>query len=288
MTRHNRIGKLCLAAAVTILLLVNMFACVFAVESPDFDRKCSITFTMAYDGKPLSGGSLKLYRIAYFVRMDYSYGYEWVPELADCGLSFSQAGTEEFARRIFMLVESRSLPAVQKLIGKDGTVTFGNLEAGLYVVYQTEPANGFEPINAFCVSLPMPYGNDGDYLYDIQASPKPRPIKPDPTAPTESTPPTGGFPTTPSTEPTDPHTPPTNPPEYTTLPSDMTTSTTTNTTTMHEPDSPPIISMEDKLPQTGQLWWPTWMLGIFGVLLLGLGVLMRLLLRQSAEEDTQL
>ncbi len=280
MTKRNRIGKLCLAAVVALLVLMSTVMCAFAA-APDFDRKCSITFTMAYNGEPISGGSLKMFRIAGYAYMDYSFGYVWVPELADAGLSFTDAGTEEFARRVFMLVESRSLPAVQKLIGKDGTVMFGNLDTGLYVVYQTEPAKGFEPINAFCVSMPLPYGDDGDYVYDIQASPKPRPLKPDPTTPTDDTPPTGGSPTTVPTSPTNPDTPSTNPPEHTTFPSD----TTKSTTAVYEPDSPPIISMEDKLPQTGQLWWPTWMLGLFGLLLLGLGVLMRFLLRQSAEDS---
>ena len=142
MTRHNRIGKVCLAAAVVLLILASTFLCSFAATVPDFDRKCSVTFTMAYNGTPIPGGSLKMYRIASYAYMDNSYGYQWVPELADSGLSFTQAGTEEFARRIFMLVESRSLPAMQKLIGKDGTVTFSNLDTGLYVVYQTEPAKG--------------------------------------------------------------------------------------------------------------------------------------------------
>lgn len=283
MTKRNRIGKVCLAAVVVLFVLMSTFTCTFAAV-PDFDRKCSITFTMAYNGEPISGGSLKMYRIASYAFMDNSYGYKWVPELEDCGLSFTRAGTEEFARRIFMLVETRSLPAMQKLIGKDGTVTFGNLDTGLYVVYQTEPPHGYEPINPFCVSLPMPLGDGGeDYLYDVQASPKPRPEKPDPTKPTDDTPPTGGTPTTPSTNPTNPtnpDTPPTNPPEHTTLPGE----TTTYTTSVYEPESPPIISMEDKLPQTGQLWWPTWMLGAFGLILLGLGILMRFLLRQSAED----
>ena len=139
-----------------------------------------------------------------------------------------------------MLVESRSLPAITEQIGADGTVTFSNLDCGLYVVYQTEAAPGFEPINAFCVSLPMSFGDS--FVYDVQASPKPRPEKP----------------TTPAVE------------------------TTTQPVTTPEPV--PGISMDDKLPQTGQLWWPTWMLGAFGFILLGLGILMRYLLRQSTED----
>ena len=111
MTKHNRICSICLAAVVVFLLLASSCMCAFAAV-PDFDRKCSITFTMAYNGSPISGGSLKMYRIAKWELMDNSYGFEWVPELADAGLPLSQAGTEDFARRVFMLVESRSLPAV--------------------------------------------------------------------------------------------------------------------------------------------------------------------------------
>ena len=93
------------------------------------------------------------------------------------------------------------------------------------------------------------------------------------------TPPGTTRPGTPGT----PETPTT--PSHTTPPPSREPVTQPYTTSPHGPDAPPIISMEDKLPQTGQLWWPTWMLGAFGMMLLGLGIMIRFLMRQSAEES---
>lgn len=249
--RQNRIGKLCIAVAVTIFLVMSTCLCAFAAV-PDLTRKCSVTFNMAQNGTPIPGGSLKMYRIAAWTSKGGVYTFEWTKELADSGLDLNDYGSEVFARRIFMLVESRSLPAVSSEIGDDGVVTFSNLDSGLYVVYQTEPAKDYQPINAFCVSLPMSLGDT--FVYDLQASPKPRPEKPDESYPDVTTP----------EEPT------TNP--Y----------TQQTTTPAFDPGK-----SDDRLPQTGQLWWPAWFIGGVGTVLLGFGLTLCVVSRRDPEDSEE-
>ena len=237
----NRIENLCIAAAVTIFLVMSSCFCTFAAV-PDLQRKCSVTFSMVYNGEPVKGGNLKMYRIATWTVRNGAYDFKWTYELADAGLNLADKDSEVFARHVSMLIESRSLPAIERRIDKDGKASFSDLDCGLYVVYQTEAAQGFETINAFCMALPLL--SDGNLLYDVQASPKPRPEK------------NSGV-----TEP------------------DKTNTLYTTTTVPHDNQE------QERLPQTGQLWWPAWMLGAVGVILFGIGIVLRIQSRETAEEQ---
>lgn len=255
MAKRNQTVRIAFAVVAVAFLLTSACFCVFAAEPIDLSQKCSITFTMSYNGTPLTGSVLKIYRIASWAVHDGGYSFEWVSELADAGLDLRDKDSEVFARHVSMLIESRSFPAFSSMVGPSGKTTFSELDSGLYVVYQTEAPKGYEAINAFCVSLPI-LDEEGVH-YNVQAAPKPRPEKT----------------TVPSTVPSSDPDSPTPPDEIITEVSEP-----------YDSDSPPIISMEDKLPQTGQLWWPTWMLGAFGAMLLGLGFLTRYLLRQNEEK----
>ena len=245
MRKFNRIAKLCLAAAITVLLIAVMCLNAFAA-APDLQRKGSITFTMAYNSIPVPGGTLSLYRIATVMELAGDLHYNWVPELEDSGLLLSKRNTEVFADRISMLIDSRSLPSVTRTISGHGKVTFSDLPCGLYVIYQRTPAAGFEPINAFCISIPML--EDNEFVYDISGSPKPRPE----TTTTEITV-TRVTVTTPGSE--------------------STTSPEEPTTASHEED--------ERLPQTGQLWWPAWLTGAIGLMMFGVGLSLRITTRQE-------
>ncbi len=301
MAHKNRIAELCLAAAFTIFLILSTCVIAFAAV-PNLDRMCTATFTIENDGKPVSGGDLVMYRIAQWEFRDNSYGFVWVPELEDSGLELKDKYTELFARRVSMLVDSRSLLGVTQQIDANGTAKFTDLPCGLYVVYQTRPAPGYERLSAFCVSLP--YAKDGMLAYDVTGSPKPRPEKTtDPTHPTSPTDPS--TPTVPpGTNPPGTNPPGTNPPGTTRPGSTPPTSPTPggsppSVTTPHDTPSVTTPAYEEvttapsttapsdepeRLPQTGQLWWPVFVLSICGAALLGVGVALRILYRHGLEE----
>ena len=134
----NRIGKLCIAAAVMLFLVMHSCLCVFALV-PDLQRKCSVTFTMNYNGAPIEGGTLQMYRIATWTVRNGAYDFKWTYELSGAGLNLAEKNSETFARHVSMLVESLSLPAIERPVDANGKAVFDNLECGLYVVYQTQP-----------------------------------------------------------------------------------------------------------------------------------------------------
>ena len=282
MRRFNQIAKLCFAAAVTILLTISLCLSAFAA-APDMERKGSVTFTMAYNSIPIPGGTLSLSRIATVMELAGDLHYKWVPELEDSGLALSKRDTAVFADRISMLVDSRSLPCETHTIDDHGKVTFTDLPCGLYVVYQRTPAPGFEPINAFCVSIPMI--EDNMFVYDINGSPKPRPeTSTSEITVTQVTVTTPGYETTTNlNHPSPPDEPTTVPREETgtTVPREETGTTVPHETATTAPNETTKPAEDERLPQTGQLWWPAWVIGAVGLMLFGIGLSLRITTRQE-------
>ena len=142
-------------------------------------------------------------------------------------------------------------------IGRDGRVEFAGLKVGLYLLVQEQAAPGYYKADPFLVTLPMT--ENGEYVYDVDASPKvevkDKPSRPDrPTTPDKPEEP--GEPT----QPDEPETPPETPegPE---------------TPTTEIPETPP--PLDPTLPQTGQLNWPVPALAVLGMALLAIGFLVK-------------
>ena len=90
------------------------------------------------------------------------------------------------AKELALRSVHHSLPQLRSEI-QEGSATFTGLEPGLYVVTQTEPSNGFFPIQTFLLSLPR--WTEAGYIYDLTAAPK-VPLEPEPTEPSAPTAPT--------------------------------------------------------------------------------------------------
>lgn len=184
--------KITIVLAVLVLLM-NVFAAVSAVEIPNPEKLGSITFTMVWNEEKLDSGSLTMYRVGDIHENHGDYSFVLIPELADSRLSLEDLSDPELAQSLCVLAKERQLPGITAPI-ENGEAVFANLLPGLYVVTQTqeEASEGFAPILPFLISLPqMQYG---DYVYDLTAMPKvslePIPTEPsDPTDPTQPPPP---------------------------------------------------------------------------------------------------
>ena len=183
---RNRIAVFLTALAATLFLTVP----ISAQELPDPQRNGSLTLWMAFDGQPLSGGNLTLYRVGAVSVTDGNAGFAPVPELAD-GPALADLNDPGLARELAALAQSRNLSGIQEEILM-GWVTFAPLEPGLYVVTQkqSQATEGFDAIQPFLISLPR--WENGSYVYDLTAAPK-VPLVPEETPP----PPPPSEPTTP-------------------------------------------------------------------------------------------
>lgn len=166
-----------------VLLLFSVTVSAHAIESPDLDRKGTLTLVMEWEGEKLNGGTLTIYRVGQIVLEDDAWKFILISELRERGISLEDMDDAQLAKQLNQLVKEKVLPGSTVPI-RGGEAVFTNLEAGLYLVTQEEACEGFSPINPFLTSLPR--WENGRYVYDLTAQPKVS-LESLPTQPSEST-----------------------------------------------------------------------------------------------------
>ena len=167
---------------ISLMLALTMLTLPLAASAhpvPDLNRRGSITVTMLYKNKPVSGGSLNAYKVGYVHEDNGNYSFVPVRALQDRISEFKDIQSPKLAETLAKYVAQKKLPPVTAKpvpIGKNGTAVFPNLELGLYLVVQETPAPGYEKSKPFLVSVP--YLEDGVYVYDVKPGPKTEPEKP--------------------------------------------------------------------------------------------------------------
>lgn len=161
---------------ISLVLALFLLACLPLAASahavPDVTRTdCSITVTMLYQGSPVSGGSLTLYKVGEIFEDDGNYSFVPVAALQSRISEFADIQSPELAQTLADYAKEKIVPAITtKLIGTDGTVTFSNLGVGLYLLVQQTAATGYEKASPFLVSVP--YLENDQYIYHVASTPK--------------------------------------------------------------------------------------------------------------------
>ena len=150
----RRMAALCIAFFVALLGTVPVFA-----------RTGSLTVILSSGGTPIPGGTVSLYLVASREGEEMVTASEfscWDGELT--------AGS---ARELIQLALAMQLKAVKQSVDQNGRAVFEDLPQGIYLLAQEEPAQGWEPICPFFVSIP--YASNGQWVYDVVAKPKAEP-----------------------------------------------------------------------------------------------------------------
>ncbi|MCD8125055.1 MAG: LPXTG cell wall anchor domain-containing protein [Lachnospiraceae bacterium] len=175
--KNRKILRRCLKRCAAVLfaagLLTAMSVTAFAAEVIDADRTGSISVTMQdASGTVVEGGSLALYQVAVvYVDETLQNSYELTEDFADSGVDLDELSDEALAETLEAYVDSEALDAYQTAeIGEDGAAVFTELPVGIYLVVQTEAADGYELVSSFVVTVPL--SSDGTLIYDVDASPK--------------------------------------------------------------------------------------------------------------------
>lgn len=172
-----------ITALLALLILCSLPLTAYAHEVPNENIEGSISVTMKHKGDPVPGGKLKLFHVGEVVEYDGNYDFVPTAEFAGCVTNFDDIHSPALAQKLALYAKEEWAIDSQKADAK-GNVTFSGLDNGLYLVVQTETADGYEPIDPFLVSVPR-YLN-GEYVYDVDATSKMDLIT---TEPTEEPPP---------------------------------------------------------------------------------------------------
>lgn len=210
------------------------------------------------NNKALSGGELTVYRVAEVQRKNGNLSFEYCGDFDGCAIELGDLTDSTLAGQLQEYLSDNAEGTVRE-VDANGNVNFYDLELGLYLVVQTKASKGYKPVNSFLVSLPM--AEDGEWNYEVDASPKVGAYTPEPETP-PSPPDTPDKPDKP-VSPGNPDNPvaPGNP---------------DNPVAPGSPDNPVLPGHPDNpvmngLPQTGQLNWPIPMMAVSGMLLFAFG-----------------
>ena len=180
-----------------IVLVFSMTSVVFAHDVPDPSRRGSIQVVMHWGDTMVGGGTLMLYRVGAVREDDGNYSFVPTGDFTDWGEAFENIQAPELAEELKAYAMSKHLIGQQKTIAVDGQVIFDDLDLGLYLLVQYQAAPGYSEARPFLVSVPRM--ENGEYQYDVNASPKVE-LTPEPTEPSEpTTPPTEPEPSLPQT-----------------------------------------------------------------------------------------
>lgn len=163
--------RLAIAAVLVISMIfpaVSMTA--YAHDVPDLTRTGSFSAVMAFEGNPVPGGTLTLYRVGDIREDNGDYSFALTGEYAESGVSLEHPDSVSLAGTLAAYTSENKLSGTEIDIGEDGIAFADGLELGLYLAMQTEASNGYEAVVPFLVSIPAI--EDGTYVYDVDASPK--------------------------------------------------------------------------------------------------------------------
>lgn len=160
--------------ALLVLLCLPLSASAHPVPDPARDGSCTVTITMKYQNKPISGGTVNLYKVGDVHEDDGNYSFVPVAAVKGTISAFGDIQSPELAEELAKL-EGKLTPVTETPVtvggnGKKGIAEFRDLSFGLYLAVQETAASGYGKTKPFLVSVP--YLADGEYCYDVKTVPK--------------------------------------------------------------------------------------------------------------------
>jgi hypothetical protein len=157
-----------LAVILAVLLLPVFGGTALAAEA----TTGSITVTMrdTDSGAVVPGGKLLCREAARPAVQDGKSVWAYNEAFSGCGLSLEDPGSAALAEGLSDYAKKKNIPGRELAVGSDGRASFRNLTPGLYLITQVTPAQNYDPVRPFLVSIPMTTG--GTRVYDVDASPK--------------------------------------------------------------------------------------------------------------------
>lgn len=282
---HSKSQKRIRAIMAALLLTVCVLTLGAARPALAATGPGTINLTQTDDdtGKPVAGGFVAIFQVGERRGDAFYYVSPFKVLGDDLNEHLRNDHGREYIDSLAKVADSQAsyyLPVQE--FDSDGKASFDNLPEGVYLLEQVNAAPEYNTFRPFIVTIPK----DGSYV--VNASPKMDPVHPNHKPGNHNdnngnngntnngNNGNGNTPTNGNNTP-DNTTPGSNTPNTPGLPEDNggpnpPSSTTSKTT---EPNSASYTATGEKLPQTGQLWWPIWALLVAGGVLVIAGVAWR-------------
>lgn len=158
--------KIITLGVIIVLILTGSYSA-FAEEF-DPGKTGSISVTLADQNEPIAGAELSVYYVATAtLDADGDLIYAYTEDFEQLNVSIDD---KSLAVRLDAYTAQYRVPSVQIKTDADGTAWCKDLPLGLYFVKQTGAVEGFALCTPFLVTVP--HEKDGEYLYEVNASPK--------------------------------------------------------------------------------------------------------------------
>lgn len=156
--------------AFTLVVMCAGAVSAYAHDVPDTSRTGTISVDMTYDDVAVPGGTVTLYRVGDVVSDDGNYLFELGDDYQGSGVVLDDLQSPEAAEALAAWADDHGLRGTTVAIDDEGHAVFTDVELGLYLVAQHEPADGYMAIDPFLIGMPNTV--DGAYVYDVDATPK--------------------------------------------------------------------------------------------------------------------
>lgn len=167
------------AVLFAVLLLCALSVSVFADTLTG-----SVSVTMSYRGECVPGGTMTLYMVA----KPGEDAYEYAGDFVGCGVSLADISSGTTAQELADYAVAMGIDGAVAAIDEQGSLTFEDLEYGLYLMVQEEAAEGFTPVTPFLVTV---NAAEVDATPKLTIRPATQPTTEPDTQPPESTVPPG-------------------------------------------------------------------------------------------------
>ena len=164
-----------------LFAFILVIGSIVPVSADTFDstKKGSVTINLAgKDGDdyvPITGATLYLYKVATITETNGQLGYQLTSSFDSVSSSLDNIQDQTLIDELENIAVNLD-PTYAGDTDENGVFYLSNVEPGLYLVVQPEAEDGFYAISPYLFSLPYTDEN-GDLVYDVDASPKTEPEK---------------------------------------------------------------------------------------------------------------
>ena len=159
-----------------LLALLVMLSFPFNAAAAEFDLSAAGTIRVQLREEASSdvtvGGSLRLYKVGDAKEINNNLTFSLCADFSGSGVSLEDLNASVLPQQLADYALENDLQGTDVQTDETGYAVFSDLSTGLYLVMQTEAAEGYLPVVPFLVSLPMYSGESGSWLYCIEANPK--------------------------------------------------------------------------------------------------------------------